>query len=459
MKKTLLSVALALLVLGRSEADTINTVVTINNPATKITLDSTFAGLSYNKLIIPTGLFNAKNVPFVTICERLGPTLLRMSADDTGSIGWDPTGKGGTPGQLSRTDINDLAGFLGVTDWKILYGINLGRNTVASAVDEAAYVSQALGDHLYGFEIGNEPENFAANGIRRAGYDFADYQADWEPYAKAIRARLPNALLTGPASANMRFINPFSTTDASLASLLTLHYYRGRGIDPASTLAELIAPNPALDTRLATMRNLALAGPMSRGYRVAECNSFSDSGVPGASDAFGSALWAIDFLFQLAQDQSTGANFHGGGDLAGGYTPIADNNLGRVVSVNPIFYGIQLFSMMAHGVLMDTEVSVPTSTFSAYAVSNPITSAVVLNNKDTADNVAATVVFGREVQRVSTYLLTAPSLESASQVTFGGVPINSDGSWTPESKTVLSVLGHNVTVTVPPGSAMLIQTE
>jgi hypothetical protein len=459
MKKTLLGVALALLVLGRSEAGTINTVITINNPATNISLNSSFAGLSYSKQIIPTGLFQAHNTAFVTICKRLGPTLVRMSADDTGSIRWDPTGKGGTPGQLSRTDINDLAGFLEATDWKILYGINLGRNTVASAVDEAAYVSQALGDHLYGFEIGNEPENFAANGIRPAGYDFADYQADWEPYAKAIRARLPNALLTGPASANMKFINPFSSTDASLASLLTLHYYRGRGIYPTSTLAELLAPNPDLTARLATTRNLALSGLMSRGYRVAECNSFSDSGVPGASNAFGSALWAIDFLFQLAQAQTTGANFHGGGDLASGYTPIADDNLGSVVSVRPVFYGIQLFSMMANGVLMDTEVSVPSSTFSAYAVANPTSSSVVLNNKDTVDTVSATLIFGRNVRMVSTYLLTAPSLESTSQVTFGGAPINSDGSWTPESNTVYSVLDHDVTVNVPPGSAMLIQTE
>jgi hypothetical protein len=46
MKKTLLGVALALLVLGRSEAGTINTVITINNPATNISLNSSFAGLS-----------------------------------------------------------------------------------------------------------------------------------------------------------------------------------------------------------------------------------------------------------------------------------------------------------------------------------------------------------------------------------------------------------------------------
>ncbi len=459
MKKTLFGVALALSLLGHSQASTIKADVKIQNPATKITLDSTFAGLSYNKLIIPTGLFHAKNVAFVTICERLGPTLLRMSAEDTGAINWVPTGRGGTPGQLSRTDIDHLSGFLQETDWKILYGINLGRNTVGSAADEAEYVSKVLGDHLYGFEIGNEPENFASLGVRPATYSYLDYRTEWEAYAKAILARVPNAVLTGAASANMKFINPFSTGQSSLASLLTLHYYRGRGLDPSSTLAELIAPNPALDTRLATMRALALNGPMSRGYRVAECNSFSDSGVPGASDAFGSALWAIDFLFQLAQDQSTGANFHGGGDLAGGYTPIADDNLGKVVYVNPLFYGIQLFSMMAHGVLMDTVVTAPISTFSAYAVSNPTTSSVVLNNKDTADTVAATVVFGRQVQSVSTYLLTAPSLASTSRVTFGGVPINSNGSWSPESKTVLSVLGHNVTVTVPPGSAMLIQTQ
>jgi hypothetical protein len=357
-----------------------------------------------------------------------------------------------------------MSGFLHATNWKVLYGINLGNNTVESAVDEAVYVSNSFGNQLYGFEIGNEPENFATRGISPPPYSPADYLAEWERFAKAIRARLPNVVLTGPASANLKYVNPFAADEASLASLLTLHYYRGRGINPTSTLAMLLAPNPALSTRLAGVRDSAVH--MSRGYRVAECNSFSDGGVLGASDVFGSALWAIDFLFQLAQAQSTGANFEGGGfgDAKDDYAPLTDNGAGQVTSIRPIFYGIQLFSMMANGTLMNTQVTMPkttapNTTFSAYAVAQAKNTAVVLNNKDTVNSVSTTVVFGRSFQKVSTYLLTAPSLESITGVTFGGAPINPDGSWGPASDTVDSQLDHQVTVTVPPGSALLVRTE
>ena len=65
------------------------------------------------------------------------------------------------------------------------------------------------------------------------------------------------------------------------------------------------------------------------------------------SDAFGTALWAIDFLFTNAQNGSTGANFHGGGDGTG-YTPIADDN-GNVVGARPLFYGIFLFARRGRG--------------------------------------------------------------------------------------------------------------
>ena len=47
-----------------------------------------------------------------------------------------------------------------------------------------------------------------------------------------------------------------------------------------------------------------------RGYRLSECNSFYNGGASGVSDAYGTALWAIDFLFLNAQYGSAGTNFH-----------------------------------------------------------------------------------------------------------------------------------------------------
>jgi hypothetical protein len=189
--------------------------------------------------------------------------------------------------------------------------------------------------------------------------------------------------------------------------------------------------------------------------------------VAGVSNAFSSALWAIDFLFQLAQAQTVGANFNGGGNAAEGYSPIADDGLGHVVDVRPIFYGVQLFSMMAHGKLMDAKVSMDTSSsaFSAYAVEQGNgQTAVVLNNKDSIHGVNVEVLMTKSYSQIATTLLTAPSLEATDQVTLAGATISPDGSWNPESSIGVSLQDQDpsngvVSVTVPPASAVLIQTE
>ena len=44
-----------------------------------------------------------------------------------------------------------------------------------------------------------------------------------------------------------------------------------------------------------------------------ETNTASCGGFPGISDAFVSALWALDYGLQMANSNFTGALFHAGG--------------------------------------------------------------------------------------------------------------------------------------------------
>ena len=81
------------------------------------------------------------------------------------------------------------------------------------------------------------------------------------------------------------------------------------------------------------------------GFRMAECGSFYNGGAPNVSDAYGAALWTLDFMFALATNGCQGVNFHGGGDGTG-YTPIADNGT-TVVQARPEFYGLKMFSLPA----------------------------------------------------------------------------------------------------------------
>src|SRR5436309_981173 len=76
------------------------------------------------------------------------------------------------------------------------------------------------------------------------------------------------------------------------------HYYRG-SIGVPIDMATLLSPDPRLPLQFPELRSMAAAAHISGGYRVAECNTVTGF-VPGVTDAFGAALWTIDFLFANA---------------------------------------------------------------------------------------------------------------------------------------------------------------
>src|SRR5204862_535009 len=71
------------------------------------------------------------------------------------------------------------------------------------------------------------------------------------------------------------------------------HAYDKRPLDPATYDATTLAPVVAAGLR----------------YRLTESNDYL-FGVPGASDAFASALWALDHLHWWAAHAAAGVNFH-----------------------------------------------------------------------------------------------------------------------------------------------------
>jgi hypothetical protein len=96
--------------------------------------------------------------------------------------------------------IDELAGFLKATGWRLIYGLNFGNSTPERAAVEAAYVAGRVGERLEFFQIGNEPDFYhdANNGTRPPGWDFADYLQEWTGFAEAIAARVPGARFGGP---------------------------------------------------------------------------------------------------------------------------------------------------------------------------------------------------------------------------------------------------------------------
>jgi len=413
-----------------------------------------FVGLSYEKSGLSEPLFTNSNANLIGLFKRLGNGVLRIGGNSVDETNWTPNGTGQTTGQTAPSDVDSLAAFVSAVGWPVLYGVNLAQSTPAVAAAEVAYVAKVLGSDLLGIEIGNEPDLYAGNYFPST-WTFSDYLTLWQSFAAAILAETPGVPLTGPVTAgNVTWFTSFAQAEGKNIALLSMHYYRANGQSPSSTI-ELLLSYP--DTNLQEELTSLLAASEAAGvpYRMAETNSFYNGGPPNVRDSYASALWVIDHLFTIAQGGSVGVNLHGGGNNDG-YTPIADNN-GVVVEARPEYYGALLCSLAGQGALLATTISAESLNASAYTVQNsPTQLSLIVNNKDTTQNLQFTVTCPNAVQSATLQLLTGPSLSATSGVTIQGSPVNPDGSFTPQPPYSLPVSSDTLTGYVPAASAALI---
>jgi len=463
----------------------VDAVVTAQFSSTPQYIPANFMGLSYQKDWIAEPIFSAQNKGFVSLCQNLGPGVLRIVAErPLDPVDWNPNGPGKTFGQVSTADLTRLAEFLKATNWKILYGIALVNNTPAQAASEAAAAAHAFGSSLLGFEIGNEPDNYgrAVYGTPPVAqipdYTFADYMSttpvhssdgkllpSWPEFAAAILAAVPNAPLTGPAGKFTSAISFAASNQALHLSLLTRHYYRMPPAGTEPTMTELLAPDPTVPVQFPELAEAAASANIPGGYRISECNSVSggaSSPVRGVTDGFGAALWAIDFLFENAEYQSTGVNFNGGGAKPmQGYSPIFDNGT-SVVGLGPDYYGMfAAYSLLHPGAeLLTTQVTPSPSTFSAYATqqTNGMTN-LILSNKDPDHSITVSVARPGGSSMATSLLMTASSLTAESGFALGGNPIQNNGNWEAASNPALPIVGKVAIVTIPPGSVQIVYMQ
>ncbi len=423
------------------------------------TIPARFVGLSYEKFTMTYHYFHASNHNLIALFRRLGSGVLRLGGGSMDRVLWAAEGKGGIHSQVAPSNISALAGFLQATGWQCLYGINLATSTPALAAEEAAYVVSALGPALLGIEIGNESDEYGVPGNFFAGnWTFADFLSRWISFRSAILEAVPDVPITGPATGGGNHISswtlPFGQSVAGDGiTLLTQHYYRGSGADPASTAAWLISPDTQLTAELSTLNTGARE--LGIPYRVSECNSFSHGGAPGVSDSYASSLWIIDFLFDTALGGATGVNLHGGGN-APGYTAIADDS-GGVIETRPEYYGLYLFAMAGAGTLLETRLSAGDADATAYALRTAGSGLnIIVVNKDPAQNLTITVETLQSIQTATVQIMTAPGLAATSGITIQGATINKDGSFAPANPDTLTPAGTQTTCFIPALSAALI---
>ena len=119
------------------------------------------AGFSYEKSKLATPFFASSNRPLVDNFKLLGKSALRIGGNSADRMSWAPAGAGLTRGQVAPGDIDRLASFLRATGWRLIYTINLGKNSPDAAAAEAAVVAATVGSNLLSFEIGNEGDDYS----------------------------------------------------------------------------------------------------------------------------------------------------------------------------------------------------------------------------------------------------------------------------------------------------------
>jgi len=445
------------------------------------TIGEAFAGLSYEKssLYEKPYLFTASNANMIGLFQRLGPSVLRVGGNSVDRNVWTPSGAGQTAGQIAPSDVAALAAFVKAAGWQCLYGVNLGgagpnpytsgsivaATTPALAAAEVAYAASQFGSSLLGIEIGNECDLYGTTYFSGATWNLPAFETLWAEFRAAIVAQTPGVNVTGPADAGNEssWTVPFGQwATKSNITLLTQHYYRGNGQSASSTAANLVTPDSSIVSNLATLN--AGARGIGLPFRMSECNSYYNGGADGVSDAYCSALWVVDFLFDCAMGGSVGTNFHGGGN-GDGYTPIADSG-GAVVEARPEYYGILLFTLAGQGTIYSSSLSgIGSLNVTAYAVKAASGGLnLVIVNKDSTQNLEITAQLPQSAAAATLLEMTqlssgatGPSLSATSGVTIQGASIGVNGSFTPAVAYTLTSNGSQVSCYVPALSAVLVQ--
>lgn len=318
-----------------------------------------FIGLSFETSnLLPDAkgnhLFSAENKPLISLFKATGIKSLRV---------------GGGTLEIPRypipdlADIDNLFAFAMAADVRVIYSLRLLNGSKTNAAAIAGYIEQRYGSKLACFAIGNEPDWPSYHTKDPRISDYPTYLARWKEFAATIAEAAPSARFAGPDTGSVYPVPGAQDTDyagkswtihfaedvkASRIAAIFQHDYVGQS-------AEAVNVQTAIDSMLSrtwptyyqTLHDRVLKPVLKHGltYRMTECNDYT-GGVDGASNAFASALWALDYLHWWAAHGCAGVNFHNKRWI---FTDTIYLDAGKNFQLNPKASGIKAFDLGGHG--------------------------------------------------------------------------------------------------------------
>ncbi|MBV9259139.1 MAG: fibronectin type III domain-containing protein [Ktedonobacteraceae bacterium] len=446
--------------------------VTVDESHTIGSLPSDFIGLSYEANLLAKSWFDPSRGNLTSLLQTLSKHgSLRVGGNTVDrDVFWQP---GGLPVPswaqtvVTPADIDRLANLARASNWKVRLAVNLGHLDANSIANEAQYASSSLGSYLEDLECGNEPNDYAHNGLRGPSYDYMQYKADFATCAKAIGNAAP---IAGPDTTGA-FISNFAQDEHSAVDLITQHAYTLSNCSGnPGTATDLLSPASATKEVNQIIPTLNAANAQHLPLRMDETNSVSCGGADGVSNVYASALWAVDDMLLIAQHGVAGVNFHGtlgqcGVSINGKtnlYTPLCASSATdlqqNVFTAQPVYYGMLLVGLLGSGQFLPVTLST-SNNITAYALrGDDGKTRVVVIEKDapSAKAIALTLHDGNSNGTAQVLNLTGPSLTAHQGIEIQGATVDRNGRFTPRSPD--RVQGHNGTYSIrlKPGSAALI---
>jgi hypothetical protein len=446
---------------------------------------------------------------------RIGGYSMDLVWPAFGAYANSPAPKEAIGGTVGQADLDALKKLLHATGWKVTLGLPLKsvidpaklkdaakdpapKVTMDQVLAEVRAAHATLGDDLLSFEVGNEFDNVTTLSGAEMWDTMKSYQA-------AIRAAVPHAdiKVAGP-SANTATTNT-KLQDVSSAALADTT------VSPRSVLSELsshLYPGSHCGTSTMTIPQLMSADTYTRtqgkldgikaigdqfGGRIPmtvnESNSASCSGQPGASDAYATSLWSLDYLLQTARSGVARVEFHTNtAAVCGDFKPRdsadypvsyryygafcapdqAALDAGRL-SAAPLYYGLWAFHQVPQGEFVDLGLSdADLAKVRAYGVRGRDGSltVVLINVQDPAaagssdDAVTLGLPQGYRKGRAVTLRSSAPeglASQDASRITLGGAFVTPQGLPSARPAATPVAAGHgSATVDVPAGTARIL---
>jgi hypothetical protein len=333
-----------------------------------------------------------------------------------------------------------------------------------------------------------------ASGVPGSAYQ--SYLTQWRSVAATVTEAAPGAPLSGPdlgAYTRMTYTpHPDSGVswteqlardekDSGRMAEVTQHYYVGDS--PGQTTAQqaisnMLSPEWVNGTVIGTQptattytpypwlyqNNLAPVAAEGLRYRLTESNDYL-LGVPGASDAFASAMWALDHLHWWAAHGAAGVNFHNRRGLATA-TIVPDPAGGGGYVINPKGYGIKAFSLGSGGQVKPAQVRNPDGiNLTAYCIGGADGDYVTVINKAHGAGAGDAVVTirppapGLRGAEVMTLAGGQPGDARGTTATLGGATITGDTTWNGTWTTLPADPHAGISLTVKATTAAIVKIQ